>query len=225
MRPFNFSIEPVGSLIAGESNTMRIDYHLKPQFEDMGSDSGRYIVKLFNPRDFKKALSDTTYTVSYNYDYSSSYCYSYSGTFEITFPEAETTYLDILVHCGHVSQGDGWYVIPAGDTMQFLHAFIMPPLPEDQLRNAPLFNYLNRDTLTQENLQTEYKIIINLSDSLHMESAFDVLGYYPKSFTFERKRGDYIITTTAENILKFVDLGFDCKYYLPLRYNWWIERQ
>ena len=64
-----------------------------------------------------------------------------------------------------------------------------------------------RDTLTQEQLQAEMDMLVNLQDPAHYKIAHEVLGPIPDTCKILDFKDHYIIRMTLEQAFKLHDLG------------------
>jgi hypothetical protein len=201
--PFNISLEPVGPMEKGSPITVSLTYGPVPKYSVCGDSGSVSVMTLTYPA--RDTLSKASWPVIFDENH------LYSTTFDISVPDNAITKLRILLGCGWIKANPTERtLITTGDTVQFLVGYMPPTPPTVSEYNDPI-----RDTLTQEHLQTEYEIIIDLRDSSHLEFATKILRSIPDTCLYDKRRGYYRIKTTLENLIKFGDHNFEFEFTTP----------
>ena len=201
--PFDFKLEPSSPLKKNAPITMSLTFAPIPRFPcgDSGSIS---VTMLTYP--YRDTLSDTTWSVQFEDGQ------PYSSTFQITIPDNDTTMLRVTLGCGWLRDPITRYFITTGDTIQFLNGFRRG---HRKNTSSSKTNDLIKDTLTQEQLQTEYEVALDLRDSAHFKIGEKILGPIPESSKLREHDGYYILLVSLENLFKLHDAGIDIEFATP----------
>ncbi|MFH1699391.1 MAG: dockerin type I domain-containing protein [Candidatus Zixiibacteriota bacterium] len=194
--PFDISLEPAGEMEKNAPLTLNLTYGLTPKYYFCGDTGYVTVITLtYRKRD---TLTVNTWPVQFDKDH------SYSTAFQVTVQDNDTTELCILLGCGMIGYPIFRDIITTGDEVQFLANFDPKPSKNNSKSSDP-----NRDTLTQEQLQKEYEIAIDLRDESHFQYAEQLLGHIPDSCQIPHRMGTYIMKMTLDNVLKLHEFGIE----------------
>ncbi|MCK5126667.1 MAG: hypothetical protein KAR42_10460 [candidate division Zixibacteria bacterium] len=136
--------------------------------------------------------------------------YFYSGSFQISLPNDKISLVNIYVQTGRIEFSKSIVFETRGDNV--LHSgqkefLTLPPAPK---YGKPLF-----DTMTVEQLQTEYEVILNLKDPSKRKTIEKVIGPIPESSVFDKQKYEYKVTTSLESILDMGKQGIRGRFTTP----------
>ncbi len=128
-------------------------------------------------------------------------------TLKVIIPPEDTSGIEVMVDggsCGRHYASN--HFVTTGDTIEVYpgnprHA---SGIPSPSRTNDPI-----RDILTEEQLQTEYEVWLDLRDSTHLEIAEKILGPLPDSSKCEGYDGYYILKIPLEKVLKLAEQGIE----------------
>ncbi len=136
----------------------------------------------------------------------------YSTILHINVPRDDTCTLKVKMQCCHITQTAVRYFVTTGDTIEYWkgnpRSYHPPPPPSKT--NDPI-----RDTLTQEHLQAEYEVLLDLRDSTRRRIAEKILGPMPESSKSDLCDACHVLRVSLENLLKLVDEGLKFEFTTP----------
>ena len=136
---------------------------------------------------------------------------TYSTVFQVVIPPNDTSSIKIKIEgCGDRNQGP-LYFLTTGDTIVVTHGNPNRYRPNPQ----PKSDEIRRDTLTEEQLQTEYEIALDLSDPAHLRIAERILGPLPDSCKYKGRKGCYMLNVSLDNLIKLADGGVEFNFLTP----------
>jgi len=130
-----------------------------------------------------------------------------------TIPRNDTSYVTIQVVARNplMLAKPIYTIVTTGDALEvFIRRPGNIPSPPQPKTNDPI-----RDTLTQEQLRTEYEVWLDLRDSTHMEIAEKILGPLSDSAKSKGREGFYTLQITLENLIKLADEGIEFGFTTP----------
>jgi hypothetical protein len=201
--PFDVTLEPSAPLKKNAPVTMSLTFEPISKYPCGNSGSVAVTTMTYPYRD---TLGDTTWLIQFEDGQ------PYSTTFQITVPDNDTTMLRVTLGCGWLRDPITRYFITTGDTVQCLNGFRRENRKNGSSSNT---NDPLRDTLTEEQLQTEYDVILNLHDSAHLKIAEKILGPIPDSCLYDRHRGYYRLMVSLKNLIKLADEKVGFEYATP----------
>lgn len=211
--PYSARLEPELPLVKGAPITLYLSYEIDTVGTSCAVENGSYSLSFVNPRDYGDTLSHIDYQVYHGNTF------KYSGLVRVSLPDADTCCLHLRLSSGTCRADYRYYFIISGGKVEFQPDFHMPmPARYQSLWKRPKedgHSDPDRDTLTQEHLQTEYEVIIDLRDSSHYKLARKILGSIPDSCLYNKGRGLYKIRTTLENLIMFGDHNFEFEFTTP----------
>ncbi len=211
-KPFYISVKPVGNVQKGMPITILLEYGVNSEWRHLGGDTGSYSAIFINSRNHDDTLSMTTFPVRYDSTF------SYAGTFQVVLPNEDTICCVIRLACGTLYQRDWNYFIFSGNSVELRRNFHLPAPLIDQRQPAQdglMHNDPDRDTLTQDQLERNYGIILVLAnDSLHRK-AESILGMIPNSSKSDICSACYLVNTSLRNLIKLADEGYEFKFSTP----------
>jgi hypothetical protein len=206
------TLEPELPMVKGSPITLNLIYVIDSICSGRAANTDSYLVTFINPRDYGDTLSLTTYQADHGDGLSR------GATIQVNFPDADTCWLHLKLTSGGCFMRYDYFFVASGDKYEYRPDYYMP-VPIEYQSKTPSEDYsrdeLMRDTLTQEHLQTEYEVIIDLRDSSHLEFATKILRSIPDSCLYDKRRGYYRIKTTLENLIKFGDHNFEFEFTTP----------
>jgi len=136
----------------------------------------------------------------------------YRKTLNVSIAPNDTSGIELTLQCGRVPNEVACYFVTTGDTLEFYRGNPRGwhPLPPPRKTADPIW-----DTLTQEQLQTEYEVLLDLHDSTHLKTAEKIIGPLPDSSIYDHRRGYYRLWITLEKLLKITDEGIDGDFVTP----------
>ncbi|RKX26024.1 MAG: hypothetical protein DRP47_08840 [Candidatus Zixiibacteriota bacterium] len=151
-------------------------------------------------------LGENSWTVQADKDH------PYSTILHVNVPRDDTCSLNVRMQCCHIKQTTGCYFVTVGDSIEYWtgNPRGYHPSPPSSKTNHPI-----RDTLTEEHLQTEYEIEMDLSDPTHLRIAERILGPLPDSSIYDRRRGYYRLWISLRNIIKLADQQLRIEFATP----------
>ena len=133
---------------------------------------------------------------------------TYITTFEVPVPDNDTIQLLVTLQCDTFVYTFEHYFETTADTVAYRR--VDPRVLNSQKNNsAPKTNDPIRDTLTTEQLQTEYEVWIDLRDPKHLAIGKSILGNLPDSCEVIGEKGFYIMKITLEKILQLGNKGIE----------------
>ena len=190
--PLKVSLEPSGALQKGAPITMNLTFVPAPEYIRHAGDTGSVSISTVSLSDPGKTLTKNSWPVRFDDSY------SYSTTFEINIPDNDLIQLNVQMVCGKLHFSVRRYFITTGETVKYSRTQV-PKLPNPR-STKPL-----RDTLTYEQLQTEYEVILDFRGPSSKENIEGIVGPIPDSCLIDRVRGHYKIKITLENLIKLSD--------------------
>lgn len=127
-----------------------------------------------------------------------------------SIPANDTSGIEVIIKCGRISTIAACYFVTTGDTLEFHRGnprgYIGVPPPPSSNTNDPF-----KDTLTEEQLQTEYEVILNLHNPTLLEAAERILGSIPDTSLYDSRRGYYKLNVSLENLIRLseIPVGFE----------------
>ena len=98
-----------------------------------------------------------------------------------------------------------------GDTLMVYDIFSAPkPKPKPSPNADPI-----RDTLTEEQLQTEYEVILVLRNSNEKKTAEHILGMKLDSYLINKNKGYYKLRISLANLIKLAEQPIGFEYTTP----------
>ena len=221
LHPFDMTIEPITPLVKEAPISIKVTFSVDtmfyhhPNFKD--KEPGALSARLFPFRD----QGDTLYYESWPVQLDDTH--SGSVTFPVTIPDNNVFVLEIDVTCGGLSDQDGVFFITVGEPMQFTYVLIDAPVPiKGYTERNKLSNNrrgINRAALTEVQLETKYKILLDLKDPNHWETAENILGQIPIMNKSSICPNCYALNVSLRNLLKLADKGFVIGFFNALA--WW----
>jgi hypothetical protein len=217
LHPFDMTIAPITPLVKEAPISIKVTFSVDtmfyhhPNFKD--KEPGALSARLFPFRD----QGDTLYYESWPVQLDDTH--SGSVTFPVTIPDNNVFVLEIDVTCGGLSDQDGVFFITVGEPMQFTHVLIDPPVPieaDTEASNASdNRREIDRDTLTEGQLDTKYKVLLDLKDPNHRAIAEKILGQMQEKNKSDVCPTCYALDVSLRNLFKLADAGLEIGFFNP----------
>jgi|GEM_PF-1967326 len=197
---FDFKMEPVSQLKKGQPASMQLTF--SPQGYSCGS-TASILVTTSNATG---KLDEKSWELELTEDP------PYSTTFELTIPKNDTVRVQVKLRCGRAEERFRRWFVTTGDSIEYSgdNPWRRPRPPSASETDDPI-----RDTLTQEHLQAEYEVLLDLRDSTRRRIAEKILGPMPESSKSDLCDACHVLRVSLENLLKLVDEGIKFEFTTP----------
>lgn len=193
--PFYAAIEPVGTPTIGEPTELRMRVVVRGEVEC---------------KDVNVSVAPVgglTYTGEKSWTAHVTVHAPAAYILTVVIPPNDTSGLDVTINGGGFCLGFGAiYFVTTEDTVE---VYAGRPTHKRGLYSQSATNDPIRDTLTEEQLQTEYEIWLDLRDSAHLKMAEKILGPLPDTTKVKDHEGYYILKLPFETILKLGEQGIE----------------
>lgn len=217
-------LEPEGPITKNAPLTIHLTYALDPLFNNIvTTDTGSFSVGFTSPEENGRQ----TYPVKY--ERTSAFLdimgkvspgiptrrtektsLSYSGTFQIVIPDTTISCFSLEMHCGKGKTTLRYFFIEADDTIGFYGNLPIDPRilhKYDAVNTESRPGEIDRDTLTQEQLQTHIEMAVELHGDEQLRIAQEILGQIPDTCRVLGQKNRFVIDMTLEQAFKLHDLG------------------
>lgn len=135
----------------------------------------------------------------------------YSAIFEVDIPPNDTSGIEVVVKCGRTPNPSACYFVTTGDTIEFYKGRPSSHDPTPPRRTIASFV----DTLTEEQLQTKYEVVLDLKKSADLKFVEGLLGKLADSNIFDAKQSYYRLWMSLENIIEIRKRHIECGFIDP----------
>ena len=136
---------------------------------------------------------------------------SYSAIFEVDIPPNDTSGIRVEVRCGRTVNPSSCYFVTTGDTLEFYKGRPSGHDPTPPRRTIASFV----DTLTEEQLQTKYEVVLDLKQSADLKFVEGLLGKLTDTNIFDAKQSYYRLWMSLENIIEIRKRDIECGFIDP----------
>ena len=138
---------------------------------------------------------------------------TYSTIFQVVIPPNDTSGIEVQVKGGPHGKHKFIYFITVGDSVEVKPVNLRSHRPKPS--RPPETADPIRDTLTEEQLQTQYEVLLDLRDSTHLKFAEEILGPMSGSGKYKSCNACYILNVSLENLFKLGDEGIEIEFTAP----------
>ncbi|HWR82973.1 MAG TPA: hypothetical protein VN285_06705 [Candidatus Deferrimicrobium sp.] len=137
---------------------------------------------------------------------------SYTTSFEMFIPNNDTTQLCITLQCDTFAYAFKHFFVTTGDTVEYrrVDPRELPPPPRPAETDDPIL-----DTLTEEQLQKEYEVLLDLRESSRRMTSENLLGTIPESSKSSLCDACYILSVSLENLFRLAEAGVEFEFTTP----------
>jgi hypothetical protein len=137
-----------------------------------------------------------------------------SYTLKVIIPQKDTSGIEVMVDggsCGRHYASN--YFVTTGDTVEVTpgNPRYNPPKPHPQSKSDEII----RDTLTEEQLQAEYEVVLDLRDPADLKLAQKILETLPKPIIFQGRANYYKLTLSLQKLIKLGEEGIEFDFTTP----------
>jgi len=207
--PFLVTVKPLTPLVRGEQLTLYMEYSLRSTWREFGSDTGSYSIIFINYQDYSDTLSQTTYPVRYDSTY------SYRGNTRVLLPDSDTCWLHVNMVCGKNHDTKRYYFVTTEHGIEFTSKDIRSAIVSKQTSYPNLNSDPIIDTLSEEDLQAQYQVIIDLGNPGNLKTAQALVGPIPDSCKYNYRKGYYSLNITLKNLIKLAEENIEFDYIKP----------
>jgi hypothetical protein len=217
-------LEPEGPITKNAPLTIHLTYALDPLFNNMvTTDTGSFSVGFTSPEENGRQTYPVTYKRTSAFldimgkvspgiptRRTEKTSLSYSGTFQIVVPDTTISCFSLEMHCGKGKMTLRYFFIEADDTIGFYGNHPIDPRilhKHDVVSTKSRQGKIDRDTLTQEQLQTHIEMAVELHGDEQLRMVEEILGPIPDTCRVIGQKGHYVIDMTLEQAFKLHDLG------------------
>jgi len=197
---FDCTLEPVSELTTDAPVTMKLTF--TPAYP-----CGNKVAVTVTTLNYVQTFSENTWEVELQDDQP---C---STTFQVSIPDDDTSSVHVTLECGRLRERIERVFVSTGDTVEYWigrprHYGPHPPPPQSD----PI-----RDTLTEEQLATEYEVVLDLRDSAHLKIAEEILGPLPDSakHKYKGRQGYYLLMASLQELIELADAGIGFEFTSP----------
>jgi hypothetical protein len=202
---FDTELEPVSPLVTDAPITMKLAF--TPHIKYRWCKDVKITVKTL---DYDNTLSEKSWDAELDENQ------HYSTTFQVSIPDNDTCAVHVTLECQRLRETFKLFFVTTGDAVVREGGdprghFGVPPVSS----HRP--NKIDEDTLTEKQLQTEYEVLLDLSDTNHREFAEKILGAMTGSGKYKSCNACYILNVSLENILNWPKKGLKANLLLHRR--------
>lgn len=130
----------------------------------------------------------------------------------VIIPPNDISGIRLMIKCGRILNPVAAYFVTTGDTVEFYPGKPSghPRTPSARRRNDPII-----DTITEEQLQTKYEVVLDLKESDDLKFVEGLVGKLADSSIYRKRRNYYRLWITLENLIKIGAYGIDGDYVTP----------
>jgi hypothetical protein len=136
----------------------------------------------------------------------------YRRTLNVSIPDGDTSGIEITMQCGRVPTTPACYFVTTGDTVE---VYAGKPSHKPRRYSQPTTGDPIRDTLTLEQLQTEYEVVLDLRDSADLKIALKIIGPLPKPIVFQGRENYYKLKLSLQKLINLADEGIEFDFTIP----------
>ncbi|MEE8404676.1 MAG: hypothetical protein V3S17_04730, partial [candidate division Zixibacteria bacterium] len=131
-----------------------------------------------------------------------------STTINVIIPPDDISGIRLMIKCGRISNPVAAYFVTTGDTVEFYPGKPSRHEPTPPRRTIASFV----DTLTEEQLQTKYEVVLDLKESAHLKFVEGLVGQLADSNIFDAKQSYYRLWMSLENIIEIRKRHIECGF-------------
>ena len=129
----------------------------------------------------------------------------------VIIPPNDISGIRLMIKCGRILNPVAAYFVTTGDTVEFYPGKPSAHEPTPPRRSLKTFI----DTLTEEQLQTRYEVIVELKKPSHRKFVERFVGSLKDSTLYDRNRKYYKLWITLQNLIKIGEEGIECGFVTP----------
>ncbi|MCK5125298.1 MAG: hypothetical protein KAR42_03490 [candidate division Zixibacteria bacterium] len=207
-QPIDATFELVGPLQKNVPITFKVIYGPKPG-HDRGNKTGKITAFVYQFRARDDTVSFTSWETEFDENLTA------TRKIELSIPDNDTIAVEIVAWCGVFSARVLRTFITTDDKVEYHEKFYIPfidryPANSIVARSPDLLkkpSHPDRDTLTVEQLDIKYNVLIDLKNDKLRESAKNILGVISESNKTDICSTCYIMDISLGDIYQLLDVG------------------